>query len=274
MSEAATGKPMGTTSSADAVVGTPATAICKYGERTPSTPPAPSPWSARSFAPCVGLARVARVLAVRATSARAACFFFRQCRYTAAAAMIPATTTATATMTPTGVDDGADGGADGGAVGGDGGGRGGGDDGGGGGGSGGSGGRNRGGGATNSEYAAECLIRDTPHVSSLSEHVAHVFEPLNVPKNRLAYAQPLVARQLTAQASLASSRDWYSLLPLKSVLRWLEGTQYCPAGHWTASSQCGAGVGGGGDGGGGGGDGGGSFAAANSAYTEFFAEAS
>ena len=173
--------------------------------------------------------------------------------------MMPATTTATTTMTPTGVDGGADEGVlGGGAVGGDGGGRGGGDDGGGGGGSGGSGGRNRGGGATNSEYAAECLIRDTPHVSSLSEHVAHVFEPLNVPKNRLAYAQPLVARQLTAQASLASSRDWYSLLPLKSVLRWLEGTQYLPNGHWTASSQCGAGVGGGGDGaGGGGGDGGG-----------------
>eukprot|EP00964_Phaeocystis_antarctica_P108816 scaffold73320_cov51-Phaeocystis_antarctica.AAC.1 len=125
----------------------------------------------------------------------------------AAAAMMPATTTATTTMTPTGVDDSADEGVlGGGAVGGDGGGRGGGGDGGGGGGSGGSGGRNRGGGATNSEYA-KCVIRQSPHASSLSEHVAHVFEPLNVPKNRLAYAQALVARQPTAQASLASSRD-------------------------------------------------------------------
>ena len=80
-----------------------------------------------------------------------------------------------------------------------------------------------------------------------------MLEPLHVPKNRSAYSQPLVARQPTAQASLASSRDWYRSPPLKSVLR-------CPNGHLTPSSQYagggsegGGGVGGGNEGGGGGG---------------------
>ena len=64
-----------------------------------------------------------------------------------------------------------------------------------------------------------------------------MLEPLHEPKNRSAYAQPLVAKQPAAQATLASSRDWYRLPPEKSVARF-------PNGHLTPSSQCDGGGGG------------------------------